>query len=255
MLCLGQRRLRQEFPHSPPVGLIEDDNFLPSWWERDFLLRKSLYAVPHNIDAALVTGIELQDGLLVRISQQLAGQAQDGCRFANARHARDDNVRHVSIFGNDFEALDRFGVAYDIVEEDGAVLFDPVARNGQRGKRRREAQRRARQTMAARSPRQHRLTAPSSHCVRQRWKIRRSPWWRSGSTWWATRNAGLHDCVRGGAVAIAYERRRVPPKTRLGIYHVRQRRGYSRLSALLRLTASGSGSRRAQTFGSPPPER
>ena len=33
----------------------------------------------------------------------------------------------VSVFGDDFEAGDGFGVADDVVEVDGAVFFDPVA--------------------------------------------------------------------------------------------------------------------------------
>jgi hypothetical protein len=34
-------------------------------------------------------------------------------------------VWHVAIFGDDFEALDGFGVAYYIVEEDWAVFLYP----------------------------------------------------------------------------------------------------------------------------------
>jgi hypothetical protein len=37
-------------------------------------------------------------------------------------------VWHISIFGDDLEALDRFSVAYDIVKVDWAVLFDPAAK-------------------------------------------------------------------------------------------------------------------------------
>jgi len=32
----------------------------------------------------------------------------------------------IAVFGDDFEAGDGFGVADDVVEVDGAVLFDPV---------------------------------------------------------------------------------------------------------------------------------
>jgi hypothetical protein len=35
-------------------------------------------------------------------------------------------VRHVSIFGDDLEALNGLGVAYDIVKVDWTVLFYPV---------------------------------------------------------------------------------------------------------------------------------
>jgi len=36
-------------------------------------------------------------------------------------------VGHVAIAGNDLEALDRFVVADNVVQEDGAVLLDPEA--------------------------------------------------------------------------------------------------------------------------------
>jgi hypothetical protein len=35
-------------------------------------------------------------------------------------------MRHVSILGNDFKALNGLGVAHNIVEIDGAVLFYPA---------------------------------------------------------------------------------------------------------------------------------
>lgn len=35
-------------------------------------------------------------------------------------------MRHVSIFDNDFEAFNGFDIADYVVEENGAVFFDPV---------------------------------------------------------------------------------------------------------------------------------
>lgn len=34
-------------------------------------------------------------------------------------------MRHVTIFGYDFESLDGFGIAHNVVKEDWSVLFDP----------------------------------------------------------------------------------------------------------------------------------
>lgn len=39
-------------------------------------------------------------------------------------------MRQVSIFGDDFETLDRLGVADDVVEVDRAVLFYPLRMKG-----------------------------------------------------------------------------------------------------------------------------
>ena len=59
------------------------------------------------------------------MAKELARKTEDGGRFADAGHARDDDVRHVAIFGNYFQALDCFGVADYVVEVDRAVFFDP----------------------------------------------------------------------------------------------------------------------------------
>jgi len=34
-------------------------------------------------------------------------------------------VGHIAVFGDDFEPFDCLGIAYYVVEEDGAVLLDP----------------------------------------------------------------------------------------------------------------------------------
>ena len=82
-------------------------------------------AVADDVDAALVGGVELEDGFFVGGAEELAGEAEDGCCFADAGHAADDDVGHVAIFGDDFETLDCFGVAYYVVEVDRAVFLDP----------------------------------------------------------------------------------------------------------------------------------
>ena len=107
------------------VGFVEDDEFLAAWGQGDLFLGEAFDAVADDVDAALVRGVEFEDGFFVGGAEELAGQAEDGCCFANAGHAADDDVGHVAIFGDDFETLDCFGVAYYVVEIDWAVLLDP----------------------------------------------------------------------------------------------------------------------------------
>jgi len=107
------------------VCLVQNHQLLPAGGQGDFFLGKALDAVTHDVDAAFVGGVELEHGFFVGVAEELARKAQDGCGFADARHARDDHVGHVAVFGDDFEALDGFGVADDVVEVDGAVFFHP----------------------------------------------------------------------------------------------------------------------------------
>ena len=93
--------------------------------QRDLLLGKALDAVADHVNATLVGGVELENGFLVGIAEELAGEAEDGCGFSDTWHAGDDHVWHVAVFGNDLEALNGFGVADNIVEVDGTVLFYP----------------------------------------------------------------------------------------------------------------------------------
>ena len=107
------------------VGFVEDDELLAAGGEGDFFLGEAFDAVADDVDAALVAGVELEHGFFVGGAEELAGETKDGCCFADAGHAADDDVGHVAIFGNDFETLDCFGVAYYVVEVDWAVLLDP----------------------------------------------------------------------------------------------------------------------------------
>jgi len=58
----------------------------------------------------------------------LSRQRQDTGRLADARHARDDDMGHVAVAGDDLEALDGLCVADNVVEEDGPVLLYPAER-------------------------------------------------------------------------------------------------------------------------------
>lgn len=107
------------------VGFVEDDEFLAARGEGDFFLGEAFDAVADDVDAALVGGVEFEHGFFVGGAEELAGEAEDGCCFADAGHAADDYVGHVAVFGDDFETLDCFGVADYVVEVDGAVLLNP----------------------------------------------------------------------------------------------------------------------------------
>ena len=64
---------------------------------------------------ALVTGVQLQDCFFVRVPKQLSGKTEDRGGFANAGHARNDNVGHVSILGDYLETFNSLRVANYVV--------------------------------------------------------------------------------------------------------------------------------------------
>ena len=78
-----------------------------------------------GIFTSLIRSVELEDSFFIGISQQLTGETEDGGRLADAGHAGDDEVGHVAVFGDDFEAVDRFCVADYVGEVGGAVFLDP----------------------------------------------------------------------------------------------------------------------------------
>ena len=117
------KRLLRPARHA--VRFVQDHEFLAARWEGDFFLGEGFDAVAHDVDAPLVAGVELQDGFFVGGAEELPREAEDGGCFADAGHPADDYVRHVAVFGDDFEAFDRLGVADYVREVDGAVLFDP----------------------------------------------------------------------------------------------------------------------------------
>ena len=82
-------------------------------------------SVADDVDAALVGGVELEDGFFVGGAQEGTGEAEDRGGFADARGAADDEVGHVAIAGDDLEACEGFGVADNVGEVDWAVFFDP----------------------------------------------------------------------------------------------------------------------------------
>ena len=57
----------------------------------------------------------------------MSGKAKDGGGFTNARHAGDDDMWHIAIFGDDLETLYSFGVAHYIIKIDWPILLDPVS--------------------------------------------------------------------------------------------------------------------------------
>ena len=71
-------------PALPPVGLVQDDNFVAARWQRDPLLRKHLDFVAHDIDATVVRRVQLQHRLPEVWAQQLVRQAQDAGGLAGA---------------------------------------------------------------------------------------------------------------------------------------------------------------------------
>lgn len=119
---------------------------MSAWRQRDFLLRETLDAISDHVNAcspklsdrmtvgnhfpqtSFVAGVELKHSFFVCIPKQLSRKAKNRCGFANTWHARYDDMRHIAIFGYDFESLDRFRVADNVIQEDRSVLFDPASR-------------------------------------------------------------------------------------------------------------------------------
>ena len=107
------------------VRLIQNDELLPAWCKCDFLLREALYPVAYDVDTTLVRGVEFENSLFIGVTEELACETEDGRGFADTRHARDDHMWHVTVFGNDLEAFNGFSVADDIIEVDGTVFLYP----------------------------------------------------------------------------------------------------------------------------------
>ena len=140
-----------------PISFIQDNQLMSTLRKCHFFLRKALDAIAHNVNAyvssrfniifdriaqskqqkstsgkkkkmsrtSFITRVQFQYSLFVSVSKHLPGKTQDRRRLADARHTGDDDVRHISIFRDDFKALNGLGVANDVVEEDGAVFLDP----------------------------------------------------------------------------------------------------------------------------------
>lgn len=94
-------------------------------WEGDFFLGKGLDARADDVDAALVRGVEFEDGFFVGGAEKGACETENGGGFADTGHAGDDEVGHVTVARDDLETLDGFFVADDVGEDLGAVLFYP----------------------------------------------------------------------------------------------------------------------------------
>ncbi len=59
------------------VGLVQNDDLVRVRRQRHLLLRKHFDAVAHNVNAAVVAGVQLENALLVRGSEQLVREAEN----------------------------------------------------------------------------------------------------------------------------------------------------------------------------------
>ncbi len=69
------------------IGLVENDKLMAAGRERDLALGEELDLIPHDVDTALVRGVELEDTLLVRVAEEGVGQTVDRGRLSNTRQA------------------------------------------------------------------------------------------------------------------------------------------------------------------------
>ena len=86
--------------------------------------------VDSRTHTSLVTGIELENSFLIRLSKQLPRETQDTGGLSDTRHARDDDMRHVALSCDDLQALNGLCISDNIIEEDWAVFLDPVHGKG-----------------------------------------------------------------------------------------------------------------------------
>lgn len=88
-------------------------------------LGEHLDARADGVDAAVVRGVELKDGVAQLGAEGLAGQGHDCSGLAAPRRAREKQVRHVAVDGDDAETVEDIFVADDVVERLGSIFFYP----------------------------------------------------------------------------------------------------------------------------------
>lgn len=84
-----------------PVRLVQDDELVSASGQRHLLLREALDLPSDDVDTALITGVEFQDGLFVCVPEHLSGETEDRCGLSDTRHPGDDEMRHVPILCDD----------------------------------------------------------------------------------------------------------------------------------------------------------
>lgn len=67
------------------IGLVQNDDLVRVRRKRHLLLRKHFDSVAHNVNATVVTGVQLENALLVRGAEQFVCEAEN----AVAWRARD----------------------------------------------------------------------------------------------------------------------------------------------------------------------
>ena len=96
-----------------------------SYPKKPHLLSEHLYFIPDDVDASLVGSVQLQDGIFEGGAQQRAGETEDGGGLAGAGRAGDDEIRHVPLLGEDFQATDGLLVAHDFAQFMRTIFFHP----------------------------------------------------------------------------------------------------------------------------------
>lgn len=71
---------------------------MPAMGEGDLGLRKHLDFGSDGVDAAIVRGVELEDGVFELVAEGLSREGHDGGGFTAAGGTGEKNVRHVAVF-------------------------------------------------------------------------------------------------------------------------------------------------------------
>ena len=73
--------------------------------------------MPHTRYAPIVRGVELEHSLFVVVAQHGVRETEHARRFAAAGRTRNDQIWQVTVARNDFQPIDRLGVADNVVEQ------------------------------------------------------------------------------------------------------------------------------------------
>mmetsp|Transcript_72508 Transcript_72508/g.169967 ORF Transcript_72508/g.169967 Transcript_72508/m.169967 type:complete len:304 (+) Transcript_72508:174-1085(+) len=136
----GKARGLAEDLHRPTHGLLRSlghavcfvqNNYLQlAFWQGNLLLREALDLFPHDVDASVIRGVQLDAALLVVLFQVLPGEAVHHRGLATAGRTGEEQVGEGACGG--MRSEDRHGsrVADHILELDGSVLLQPYLRHG-----------------------------------------------------------------------------------------------------------------------------
>ena len=106
------------------IALIENDKFNASAHQL-LSAAKAFYLVPNNVDATIITCIQLQSHMFVLLGAvDFFGDGQHARSFSCTWWTVEKQVRHVFRFDKLADCLNDFSVRNDLIKTSGSVLLD-----------------------------------------------------------------------------------------------------------------------------------